>query len=109
MRVLVAATLSLAAAFSIPQLHAQTPKAGGTLVYATCSLEPEEGEEIARGASLAGLATNPIDQAELFPGMSPTSEGWLRVLPGQGRDVVEPTVSKPKPTLSSTVRLSNEV
>jgi len=40
MRVLVAATLSLAAAFSIPQLHAQTPKAGGTLVYAVNAEPP---------------------------------------------------------------------
>lgn len=59
---------------------------GGRLVYATCSLEPEEGEEIAARASGAGLTTDPIEAEELFAGLSPTSEGWLRVLPGQGRD-----------------------
>lgn len=61
-------------------------KPGGTLVYATCSLEPEEGEEIASRAKDAGLETDPIDSKELFAGLAPTPEGWLRVLPGQGRD-----------------------
>ena len=59
---------------------------GGMLVYATCSLEREEGEEIAGRASGYGLKTHPIEQAELFAGLTPTAEGWLRVLPGQGRD-----------------------
>ena len=59
---------------------------GGTLVYATCSLEPEEGEHVARRASDYGLRTDPIEQAEPFAGLAPTLEGWLRVLPGQGRD-----------------------
>jgi len=32
-----------------------------------------------------------------------------RGLPGQGRDVVEPTVSKPKPTLSSSTGISQSL
>ncbi|MDR7102839.1 transcription antitermination factor NusB [Croceicoccus sp. BE223] len=52
---------------------------GGTLVYATCSLEPEEGEERAAAAS---LTPEPITAAELPEGLSPTAQGWLRTDPG---------------------------
>ena len=55
------------------------PKPGGTLVYATCSLEREEGEE---QAVRVKLASNPITAEELPAGVSPTSEGWLRTDPG---------------------------
>ncbi len=51
---------------------------GGTLVYATCSLEPEEGEQQATRMSLEPL---PIVVGELPPGLTPTSEGWLRTDP----------------------------
>ena len=54
-------------------------KPGGTLVYATCSLEREEGEAHASAISL------PIDEIrtdELPEGILPTSEGWLRTDPG---------------------------
>lgn len=61
-------------------------KPGGQIVYATCSLEPEEGEQVARRAQDVGLATHPVGAEELFGGLQPTPEGWLRVLPGQGRD-----------------------
>ncbi|HEY0115842.1 MAG TPA: transcription antitermination factor NusB [Allosphingosinicella sp.] len=57
---------------------------GGTLVYSVCSLEPEEGEAVA-GQFLAGrndYSIDPIGQEELIDGMSPTAEGWLRLLPG---------------------------
>lgn len=61
-------------------------KTGGSLVYATCSLEREEGEEIAALGRTMGMETSPIAPAELVAGLAPTAEGWLRVLPGQGRD-----------------------
>ncbi|TCM18153.1 16S rRNA (cytosine967-C5)-methyltransferase [Novosphingobium sp. PhB165] len=51
---------------------------GGTLVYAVCSLEPEEGEEQAGKVALAPV---PIGAAELPEGLAPTAEGWLRTDP----------------------------
>jgi 16S rRNA (cytosine967-C5)-methyltransferase len=48
---------------------------GGQLVYAVCSLEPEEGEEQAARVPLTPV---PID----LPGFSATPEGWLRTDPG---------------------------
>jgi len=52
---------------------------GGRLVYAVCSLEREEGEEIAAGVALAPL---PIGADELPAGLAPGPEGWLRTDPG---------------------------
>ncbi|QDP19518.1 RsmB/NOP family class I SAM-dependent RNA methyltransferase [Sphingomonas xanthus] len=59
---------------------------GGSLVYAVCSLEPEEGElQIA-----AFLGRNPhfaLQPAVLLPdGVTPSAEGWVRVLPGMLAD-----------------------
>ncbi|MDG5747698.1 methyltransferase domain-containing protein [Qipengyuania sp. XHP0207] len=54
-------------------------KPGGTLVYATCSLEREEGE--AQAAQI-DLAIDPIQAAELPAGLEPSPEGWLRTDPG---------------------------
>lgn len=51
---------------------------GGTLVYATCSLEPEEGEAQAAQCPLPPAA---IAAAELPAGLDPTVEGWLRTDP----------------------------
>ncbi|MFA9200327.1 MAG: RsmB/NOP family class I SAM-dependent RNA methyltransferase [Cypionkella sp.] len=51
---------------------------GGTLVYATCSLEPEEGE--AQAAEVP-LQPSPIRPEELPAGLAPTPEGWLRTDP----------------------------
>jgi 16S rRNA (cytosine967-C5)-methyltransferase len=60
-------------------------KPGGTLVYAVCSLEREEGEE---QAAKVALARAPIRADELPTGLAPTAEGWLRtdpgMLPGEG-------------------------
>jgi 16S rRNA (cytosine967-C5)-methyltransferase len=53
---------------------------GGRLVYAVCSLEPEEGEDQAR--ALAALTTDPIAASELPGGLAPTPQGWLRTDPG---------------------------
>ncbi|HEX2793340.1 MAG TPA: transcription antitermination factor NusB [Croceicoccus sp.] len=52
---------------------------GGTLVYATCSLEPEEGEEQAAAIT---LSPDPIRADELHAGLAPTGQGWLRTDPG---------------------------
>jgi 16S rRNA (cytosine967-C5)-methyltransferase len=57
---------------------------GGTLVYATCSLEPAEGEaRIERFlAGRTDFAIDPVRDGELPEGMSPAAQGWLRTLPG---------------------------
>lgn len=57
---------------------------GGTLVYATCSLEPEEGEEqIGRFLSQRlDYAIATVGAHELPPGITPAPQGWLRTLPG---------------------------
>ncbi|KHK90943.1 RsmB/NOP family class I SAM-dependent RNA methyltransferase [Novosphingobium malaysiense] len=54
-------------------------KPGGTLVYAVCSLEPEEGEAMARTVALEPA---PVAAGELPEGLFPTPEGWLRTDPG---------------------------
>jgi 16S rRNA (cytosine967-C5)-methyltransferase len=56
-------------------------KPGGTLVYATCSLDQREGERIAERV-VATLPRAPFETAELPLGLAPTGEGWLRTLPG---------------------------
>ncbi|MXO87306.1 RsmB/NOP family class I SAM-dependent RNA methyltransferase [Alteraurantiacibacter aestuarii] len=58
-------------------------KPGGRLVYATCSLEEEEGEE---HAERIGLEPDPITAQELPAGLQPTPEGWLRTHPGMLAD-----------------------
>jgi 16S rRNA (cytosine967-C5)-methyltransferase len=57
---------------------------GGMLVYATCSLEPAEGEA-QLGRFLAERADFTIDAIrldELPEGIAPAEQGWLRTLPG---------------------------
>ena len=56
---------------------------GGRLVYAVCSLEPEEGEaQVAR----VPLTPDPIRADELPSGLAATPEGWLRTDPGMLAD-----------------------
>ncbi len=52
---------------------------GSTLVYATCSLEREEGEDIVAACT---LTPDPIRADELPAGLQPTGDGWLRTDPG---------------------------
>lgn len=52
---------------------------GGTLVYATCSLEPEEGEG---QVGAVALELVPITLGELPAGIILNGEGWLRTDPG---------------------------
>ena len=55
---------------------------GGSLVYAVCSLEPEEGEMQVR-SFLERNGDFHIEPAELgIAGISAESEGWVRALPG---------------------------
>jgi 16S rRNA (cytosine967-C5)-methyltransferase len=57
-------------------------KPGGSLVYAVCSLEPQEGEERIE-AVLADRPDFRLEPApEMVSGVTPHSRGWLRVLPG---------------------------
>lgn len=55
---------------------------GGRLVYAVCSLEPEEGEAIVAAAEDLGLAPDPIQPGEL-PGLAEaiTPAGHVRTFP----------------------------
>ena len=59
-------------------------KPGGMLVYSVCSLERQEGEETVA----AFLERNPAfrleppQPGELPAGVTPSTEGWVRVLPG---------------------------
>ena len=58
-------------------------KPGGTLVYATCSLEREEGEA---QASAISLPPDEIRTDKLPESIVPTSEGWIRTDPGMLAD-----------------------
>jgi 16S rRNA (cytosine967-C5)-methyltransferase len=52
---------------------------GGRLVYATCSLEPEENDEVAR-AFLGAHPEFAVDPPAGFP-LAPDPEGFVRCLP----------------------------
>ena len=57
-------------------------KPGGVLVYAVCSLEPQEGEEVVR-AFLDRNAAYRLDPPANLPDFTPVApEGWVRILPG---------------------------
>jgi 16S rRNA (cytosine967-C5)-methyltransferase len=59
---------------------------GGMLIYATCSLEPEEGEQIIEGAIGDELRLVSITDQELPAGLKAHKRGWVRVLPSKGCD-----------------------
>ena len=55
----------------------------GRLVYATCSLEREEGEAVVE--RFAGQVV-PVEAGAVAPDNSVGREGWVRLLPGPGQD-----------------------
>jgi 16S rRNA (cytosine967-C5)-methyltransferase len=59
-------------------------KAGGVLVYSVCSLEPEEGEQVIAAFLDAnpGFVIDPPRPGELPDFVTPTAEGFVRILPG---------------------------
>lgn len=59
-------------------------KPGGVLIYATCSLEPQEGErQLDRFLTgHADFAIEPPRAEELPEDLTPDDQGWLRLLPG---------------------------
>jgi 16S rRNA (cytosine967-C5)-methyltransferase len=58
-------------------------KPDGRLVYATCSMEPEEGEQV---ITSSGLPVDSVRAEELPLGLIPAPEGWVRILPRPGLD-----------------------
>ena len=62
---------------------------GGTIVYAVCSLEPAEGEDIVTAflAAHPGFALAPPVEGELPDGVTSSPHGWVRILPGMLADV----------------------
>jgi 16S rRNA (cytosine967-C5)-methyltransferase len=66
---------------------AKALKPGGRLVYAVCSLEPEEAAFAVEAATAAGLAPSPIGTAEL-PSLDAaiTPDGHARILPSYWAD-----------------------
>ncbi len=57
---------------------------GGAIIFATCSLEPEEGEAIVEAflAAHPGFAVDPPRPGELPDFVKPTKAGYVRILPG---------------------------
>jgi 16S rRNA (cytosine967-C5)-methyltransferase len=59
-------------------------KPGGTLVYSVCSLEPQEGEQIVGDFLRASpdFTIDPPKAGELPDFVTPTGDGFVRILPG---------------------------
>ena len=53
-------------------------KPGGMLIYATCSLEREEGEGVVEAS---GLPLRAIADDDLIAGLTAQKQGWVRVFP----------------------------
>jgi 16S rRNA (cytosine967-C5)-methyltransferase len=64
-------------------------KPGGTLVFSTCSLEPEEGEQQLEVflKARSDYAIVPVQPGEIPHGVMPRADGTLRLLPGTLADV----------------------
>ena len=59
-------------------------KPRGVLVYAVCSLEPQEGEEVVAAFLQADprFSIEPGKASELPEFVTPSQQGWVRILPG---------------------------
>jgi 16S rRNA (cytosine967-C5)-methyltransferase len=59
-------------------------KPGGSLVYAVCSLEPQEGEDVVSAFldANAGFRLDPPKPGELPDFVTSDERGWVRILPG---------------------------
>ena len=59
-------------------------KPGGSLVYAVCSLEPQEGEDVVSAFldANAGFRIEPPKPGELPDFVTSAERGWVRILPG---------------------------
>ena len=81
------ATLAEAQAELIDRAVALTAP-GGRLIYATCSLEREEGEDQATAALARHdrLRIEPVGADELPDGVAPAPEGWVRTGPAMLAD-----------------------
>ena len=67
--------------------HAATlVRPGGTLVYAVCSLEPEEGEGVVNAFLERNSAFHIALPEDLPDGVTPNADGFLRILPGMIED-----------------------
>jgi 16S rRNA (cytosine967-C5)-methyltransferase len=66
------------------KVAAQWLKPSGALVYSVCSLEPQEGEEVVSSflSCHSDLAIDAPAPGELPDFVSPSREGWARILPG---------------------------
>ncbi|MEQ1724670.1 MAG: RsmB/NOP family class I SAM-dependent RNA methyltransferase [Sphingopyxis sp.] len=62
---------------------AQAVRSGGTLVYAVCSLEPEEGEDVVTAfiADHGDWQIDPVAPCELPDGIVASPQGWVRTYP----------------------------
>ena len=77
----IAALSSLQARLLSRSMRWLTPE--GRLIYATCSMEREEGEDV---VAASGIGIDPIAQAELPAGIIPDAQGRVRILPRPGLD-----------------------
>jgi 16S rRNA (cytosine967-C5)-methyltransferase len=59
-------------------------KPGGSLVYAVCSLEPQEGEDVVSAflEANANFSVEPPQPGELPDFVTSDERGWVRILPG---------------------------
>jgi 16S rRNA (cytosine967-C5)-methyltransferase len=58
-------------------------KPGGTLIYATCSLEPQEGEMVISASQMKQI---PVEKQLLPSCVTPSPDGWVRILPNNKMD-----------------------
>ena len=63
---------------------AQWLKRGGALIYAVCSLEPQEGEGVVSAflGENSEISITPPNTGELPDFVTPHQRGWVRILPG---------------------------